>query len=553
MKRCILILILIINLFSQNVTRVFVVDISGSMKKDNLHERVKNDLISYIQESTQLGDRLILMTFGTDVNPGIEDKVIQDLSETGEIINRIRNLKFVDQYTWMTKAFDIIGKRLKDLQKAYPDRYIYVYIFTDGKNEPPPGHEDEFTLAEILRKHFTTYTQEKTYVYVVTLGVQPDPIIDTLRERGMIRDVVEQPRGTEQIIRMIHISPEHFFFEYFLQEPITQRFELNISEMHNVNETTIGFEIEKKGGEYEINLSPRQIKVTKEGETFQFNFNIKGIKEQGKYSFSLKPKPGDEKIIITPSEILFEIKVGKREIELSPAKFSLNFDLKDTLEKEIELTVVKMENINQSQIRFDVEREGNFQVNIQPEVLKVNKKGENLKILIKIWNIKDKGKYSFSLIPSIDVSGASIIPDKLFFEFNVKKPFKIPLWVWLGIIGIGLVIMGIFIYHLSIPKFTNEVLEYSISVGNSTILPTEIELKTYQSPFTSTISSKKMGLENVPEFKLRIDKEGRIYITSSTKIFIGNQKQVLDENKEKEIGIGEPFFINNYKFLIKTQ
>ena len=295
---------------ASNYDRILVVDISGSMRRDNLHERIKRAFREYVAKC-RIGDRIILMTFGSDVNPGVEDRVIREAEDIAEIQRKIDEFQFNDQWTWMTKAFDIIFKRVIDLHKAYPDRKKEIYIFTDGNNEPPPGHEDDFTFEEIIEKYGEIVKkmgeEGKTFIYVVMFGVRPEEKLEEFAKETNI-EVVQKPRTprTEtESIKKVALTIEPRSFESEPRDSITKDFTVKISELMGIEEVTLKFQTAQN-----LKISPGEIQIREgrlQNEKFKVKFeNLKvGIQ---KYKVKLI---SDEDINIQPSNFEFEIKIKK--------------------------------------------------------------------------------------------------------------------------------------------------------------------------------------------------------------------------------------------------
>lgn len=188
---------------SKTKTLMFVVDVSGSMRRDNLYQKVTDTLCAFIKREFREGDNLILCSFGNDFY--INKEILKAATEQMlTILPVIEGLNFRDEWTYMTKAFDQIAK----LSRKYrPEKErsppLYIYIFTDGKNEPPPNIQNPISFTEILKWYFKDFLPKGTFIYVITLGVPPDAgisdtLIGELQNKGKNPDeirVVENPPG----------------------------------------------------------------------------------------------------------------------------------------------------------------------------------------------------------------------------------------------------------------------------------------------------------------------------------------------------------------------
>ena len=205
--RCVILAALMVpSLLFAKKTVIFVVDVSGSMPRGGLFERVRNTLITYVQTRCDTDDRVSLMSFGTDVG-WHEEVVIRSAEDKTRVITEVGELKAKDQWTWMTKAFKLIGERLRELNASDPSTPKDIYIFTDGKNEPPPGQEDAYTFRQILREHFSDYQPESlnVYTYYISLGAVPPKetkdFLDSIRARTSVTD-----RGTPEVPGLVEFK-----------------------------------------------------------------------------------------------------------------------------------------------------------------------------------------------------------------------------------------------------------------------------------------------------------------------------------------------------------
>lgn len=187
----------------------FVVDVSGSMQKNDLFSRLKDEIKTYIKEESNKGDWVSIITFGTDIKV-ITSEYIRDekvLGDTNSLIRKIDKLDAKEQYTFMTGAIDILASQMGIAQKANPDHIVKAFIFTDGKNDPPPQAEGaNWTFEEILNKHYDIFDNPSTYLYILTLGIKPDEsLVKALKnkKRAYINEVpdvekIEIPKKIEE-------------------------------------------------------------------------------------------------------------------------------------------------------------------------------------------------------------------------------------------------------------------------------------------------------------------------------------------------------------------
>jgi len=285
--------------------RILVVDISGSMRRNNLYKEVKTAFKDYIK-NCEIGDRIILMTFGTNVNPGVEDKIIQNTQDIIEIQKKIDNFQFNDKWTWMSKAFDIIFKRIYDLQRAYPERPKYILIFTDGNNDPPPAYKDKYSFNEIIRKYANSIKKERTFLYVIMYGVKPKAELKNFVEHfgGQIITTKSVPHRIPEL----QLIPDNFKYSLALKDTIKLKFNLVVKKFPKGRAVPVYFNY-KNNKQYKVFLHPQNFQVIKRKQRQTFDLTIIGINKPGKYNLEIYPKTDLHGIILTPQKLLFSIYV----------------------------------------------------------------------------------------------------------------------------------------------------------------------------------------------------------------------------------------------------
>ena len=172
---------------------MFVIDESGSMRRNNLYIKVRDDIKDYISKQDRSdikwGDRLIIVGFGDDVKYHFDEEIkgIRDIERAKGELDRI---EFRDKWTHMSKAFDILAKRIDEIHKTYPGPKD-IFIYTDGKNEPPPQlGESPLAFKDILNRYwqYKTLEEKDIYICLITFGVEPPKeIIDTLPESSRVK------------------------------------------------------------------------------------------------------------------------------------------------------------------------------------------------------------------------------------------------------------------------------------------------------------------------------------------------------------------------------
>ena len=185
---------------SANKTMIFVVDVSGSMRSAGLAAPVVKSLTAFIGNEFADGDNLVLCSFGDSFYRN-KEVIGGKKADLPQFLPVIEGLDFTDDWTYMTLALSEVAKVANDLRDRFPGTPIYIYLYTDGKNEPPKFVSNPMTFESIMTFLFTSYQPAGTYLYVVTLGTAPDKEVGDLvtglnkKEAGKAQ-VVTVPKGS---------------------------------------------------------------------------------------------------------------------------------------------------------------------------------------------------------------------------------------------------------------------------------------------------------------------------------------------------------------------
>jgi len=312
--------ILFMILFTPSVSRgeisrdiVFLIDQSASMKKGDLFSHVKSTLKSYIAESA-VGDRVILIGFESDA---VELADVQ-ISQTGDVtglLTKIEGLEANGQWTYMTKALDRAARRLKDLQKAYPNRPKMIYILTDGYNDPPPPKKEAISFEEILENYFETFTQELTYVYIFSY---------------LPEDAATKPRDNQKFLDTIKATPTTINrgkdvekIEQLTIEPLSGLdFRYELSERQEIIDT-VTFVIGYANLKSSVDLQFRFMESSLAQVHDEKSFKVIGSGKQIHIPFSFDTKNIDDSY---KTEII--VTADRSGIIITPCSFNLNFTVK---------------------------------------------------------------------------------------------------------------------------------------------------------------------------------------------------------------------------------
>ncbi|MGQ9702167.1 MAG: vWA domain-containing protein [bacterium] len=460
---------IVLPLFGQiGYDRIFVVDISGSMLQNNLYIRVQKSVIDYIKHC-RVGDRIILMTFGTDVNPGLDDRTLYESSfsrDLGAITNVIQQLKFKDDWTWMTKAFDIIGNRLKDLQMAYPDRPKRVYIFTDGINDPPPDKKDLLQFEDVLRSHFDHFNQENTYTYIIFLGVEPESTMKEFIDSLGIKPVSRE-REEEVLIQEITLQPPQFFINL----PYNKRVDINlaaeITRMENVYDESVNFQLIEHNFSpgVKISLKPEDIECKNVGQKVSFVLTVDDIGSPGDYKIIFKPKPQHRNVCIDPINLLVNINLSATIIKITPKEKSLL--LKINKDKAIfELNFENDSGLEDLLLNFSfLSLEPGKQLKIEPEKIKLPKGKSTQKFYINYRGF-DVGNYNYNLKISCNQPNIKLDPQMILMKFTFQKPPNILLTIILVLVILIIALVVVSLLRINYAFSRWEISAADISAGS---------------------------------------------------------------------------------------
>lgn len=461
--------LIVIPLFCQvGYDRIFVVDVSGSMLQNDLYKRVQKTLIDYIK-GCRPGDRIILMTFGTDINPGLDDRILYEPTISRDIeaiASCVSKLNFRDDWTWMTKAFDVIGSRLRDLQKAYPDRPKRVYVFTDGLNDPPPGKEDFLTFEDVLKTHYLNFIREGTFIYLILLDTtlikkMDEPtrkFADTLRVKPVSRE-----RSESILYQEIALSPPAIEKSLPFGKTVTIDWELEITRMMNVSETMVYFSLKETPDGIKAVLSPETIKCSAVGQKIPMKLQLTNITAPKTYRivYSLTPILSERSaIVIDPQYFVVTLNLSEIIVEVKPKILDISANINKNKTK-FSLT------FNNNKSSKDIKAVIAIQSKEQTKTLKIEPsrfaipQGENKIDFHLGYSGFIKGKYKYninleSLEPNVKLEPGQVVMQLKFFE-----PIS-PLLIVLLVILILIIAFAIF----SLIRIHNIFGKWTISTRN---------------------------------------------------------------------------------------
>lgn len=164
------------NLINKDI--IFLVDLSGSIRKDNLFQKVKDVLNSTVNSSVTVGDNVTIMGFDSKVYLFAE-KHINNISDKFALNGIVSSLEAKGQWTYLTNALEIAAQKIDKLMTENPKKIKLLYLLTDGKNDPPPNIKNPITYQDLIDKYFKVWTAKNSFTYIFKFGVNG---VDTAQE-----------------------------------------------------------------------------------------------------------------------------------------------------------------------------------------------------------------------------------------------------------------------------------------------------------------------------------------------------------------------------------
>jgi hypothetical protein len=311
----------------------FVIDVSGSMETNKIFKPLKSEITKYIQNEANKGDYVSIITFGTDVKLIAGQRISQENTATDIdlLVEKVNRLTAKEQYTHMTRALDLLASQMGLVKSANPNGMVKSFLFTDGKYEPPPGAEGaSWTFEQILQKHYDIFEKPSTYLFIITLGIQPDeelvkaaekkkdkifinsvPDVSKLEERNIIPKDVPKPEQK--------IEPK--------PEPVRPRVKLTFSGPSKI--------LAKARSRYDLVIEVNELNTEAVGKTLSLGIGIDPrvnlsfsdreivLKDRGKKEvpiFIERPDPGEYRIHVTIS--------SSEPMDILPSDFQSAFLIK---------------------------------------------------------------------------------------------------------------------------------------------------------------------------------------------------------------------------------
>ncbi|MHC5051159.1 MAG: VWA domain-containing protein [Planctomycetota bacterium] len=166
---------------------VYLLDVSGSMRKQRALRRAKELLNGLLDRVVQPGTQVAVIPFGSGVHR--ETRFEVPASAAGAARARQRMTETIDgmlprdTYTYLFEAVYAGLETLMEFKQANPGHSRHIVLVSDGKQLVPRG-EKTTTLREIL-EHFTQLKfrpGEDWFIWYAHIG-PPDPVLKQALER----------------------------------------------------------------------------------------------------------------------------------------------------------------------------------------------------------------------------------------------------------------------------------------------------------------------------------------------------------------------------------
>ena len=296
MKKSILFILLLFvltsNLFSQQDFQgdvyFFIIDLSESMEWNNLTDKVITEVENYIENEVHLNDRLVMMGFGHQ-NIYIYDDILKSEDDKKVVMHNLESLEFKHQYTHMTVAFESLRKRLEELHEFFPKANKYIFIFTDGKNNPPDyANEPPQKFLFVLTTYFSENNLKpiNSFIYYISLGIEAPPeVVEVAKDNSRIGITENIKVQEDEPIIPLSVKLELKEKKYNLLQKKKETLKLKFDVISITKATTLVADFQsqietvdliKKTKKFQINFKPQDLSI---GE---YEANIKfSLKEDG--------------------------------------------------------------------------------------------------------------------------------------------------------------------------------------------------------------------------------------------------------------------------------
>jgi hypothetical protein len=314
---------ILIHVNALGTNRIFLLDTSQSMKRAGLFDRIKEALKNDYVSSMKDGEHIIVLTFDENIAISVDQSITgeNDIKEANE---RINSLKAAGRWTWMTRAFQTTMEQAKRLKTQYPEDALFIYLLTDGINDPPPtSNEPPLAFPAVISKYFKDIKIDNAHVYLFVYRDEeeiPSDIIEVEKNiekstKGIVEMTTIAPTWPDPIPPEIHVGHAGFDFGVvnLSKGEVAETGSIGIKELKgDAKSRIVQLSCETESFSPIISeLTPRSFKVMKEGQIEKIVLHIPIDLSSGEYVAALKLSSNGA--LITPNEIpvRFVVEVGK--------------------------------------------------------------------------------------------------------------------------------------------------------------------------------------------------------------------------------------------------
>jgi hypothetical protein len=174
---------------------ILVVDTSGSMKKNNQFQKVKQSIKNLLLESYQKFENVHVVEFSKESKPVMSMKISTN-SDLVEVYKTLDELEASGNWTNLVGVMDDSLQKIRKIRGATEGKNVTLIIYTDGKHDLPEG-ESDLRFGDLLDKYYGNYspTQQDWFIYYVELE-EKDPEFQDFLEKSKSGVVIDKENAT---------------------------------------------------------------------------------------------------------------------------------------------------------------------------------------------------------------------------------------------------------------------------------------------------------------------------------------------------------------------
>ena len=113
----------------------------------------------------------------------------------------------------------------------HPHTIKLAYILTDGINDPPPYYRGSVLSFEDILKQYGEYKKENTFVYVLTFGIEPGPVLKKLSHRTGAKVLKTSRTVPPPIWPVLRLRAPSDSFDFFVKKELSFTFPVKVEYM----------------------------------------------------------------------------------------------------------------------------------------------------------------------------------------------------------------------------------------------------------------------------------------------------------------------------------